>query len=157
MDVLALCRFDDSILICQCWITKGRGEGDILQVMIGALTVWSWSDTREGGFFFSVFTRCGPKGVVLVGASRRRAWSHLTDMEATPAVTLHLWRLERETMSRLTGAAEGEEPKCLRHTWLRAKHCSSFTLVFFVFNFILHDLSNLYMMLLKWDWDVIIE
>lgn len=30
-------------------------------------------------------------------------------------------------MSSLTGAAEGEDPKCLRHTWLRAKLCSSFT------------------------------
>lgn len=42
-------------------------------------------------------------------------------MEATLAVTLHLWRLERETMTSLTGAAEGEDPKCLRHTWLTAK------------------------------------
>lgn len=78
-------------------------------------------------FFFFFFTRCRPKGVVLGRASRRRAWSHLTDMEATLAVTLHLRRLEREAVTGLTGAAEGEEPKCLRHTWLRAKLCSSFT------------------------------
>lgn len=30
-------------------------------------------------------------------------------------------------MSSPTGAAEGEDPKCLRHTWLRAKLYSSFT------------------------------
>lgn len=82
---------------------------------------------QEGFFFFFFFTRSRPKGVVLGRASRWRAWSHLTDMEATLAVTLHLWRLEREAVTRLTGAAEGEEPKCLRHTWLRAKLRSSFT------------------------------
>lgn len=84
-------------------------------------------------------------------------------MEATLAVTLHLWRLERETMTILTGATEGEDPKCLRHTWLRAKLCSSFAfnpsppLLFFfllpcsswhlrvsMWTFILYDLSNLY-------------
>ncbi|CAG10865.1 unnamed protein product [Tetraodon nigroviridis] len=48
-------------------------------------------------------------------------------MEATPAVTLHLRCLERETVVSLTGAAEGEDPKCLRHTWLRAKPHPSFT------------------------------
>lgn len=42
-------------------------------------------------------------------------------MEATPAVTLHLPCLERQSVAGLTGPAEGEDPKCLRHTWLRAK------------------------------------
>ncbi|KAI9540090.1 hypothetical protein NQZ68_002024 [Dissostichus eleginoides] len=62
------------MLICHRWISVRLKDG---------------RRREEGEGYLTVFTRGRPKGVVLVRASSRRAWSHLIDMEATLAVTLH--------------------------------------------------------------------
>lgn len=86
MDVLALCHFDDSILICLCWIAERRGGGEgILQVRTGALTVWSWSDTGEGVFFFFLFSHdVDPKG-----------WSWSGHLAGEPGLTSLTWKPPR--------------------------------------------------------------